>query len=53
MPTSIRPKGKAQRIADDILGVPSNLSKRSRRSTRVSESDIKKRLIHEETRFVR
>lgn len=55
MPASIRPKGKAQRIAFNILGSPSNQGKRkSRRSkAEVSENETEKRIVVEDTRFVR
>lgn len=50
MPIMPRVKGKAQRIAYKILGVPSNMRKTK---IAVRDSNIKKRLSFEETRLVR
>jgi len=48
MPVMPRTKGKAQKIAYSILGVPSNM-----RKTKTKNGKIKKRLLIEETRLVR
>jgi hypothetical protein len=48
MPTMVRPKGKARKIAYAILGFPINLSLRSKKDRRVNE-----RLVFEETSRVR
>ena len=48
MPIMPRIKGKARKIAEDILGVPANM-----RESRKSKSKIKRKLYAQETRFVR
>ncbi len=48
MPSMIRPKGKARKIAYAILGFPINLSVKSKSARRVNE-----RLVFEETSRVR
>lgn len=49
MPTMLRIKGKPQRIAFNILGVPANIKdKRSKKEKRIND-----RLIFEETTRVR
>jgi len=50
MPIMPRVKGKAERIAYKILGIPANI--RSKTKT-VKNRKIKKRLNFEETRLVR
>jgi len=50
MPVMPRIKGKAERIAYEILGIPINM--RNKRRT-AKHSKIKKRLNFEETRLVR
>ena len=50
MPIMPRVKGKAERIAYKILGVPANMRNKNRT---VRNSKIKERLNFEETRLVR
>lgn len=50
MPIMPRIKGKAEKIAYDILGIPPNMRNKTKT---VKNSKIKERLHLEETRFVR
>jgi len=48
MPIMTRPKGKAQRIAYKILGVPANMRKNKNKNSKIND-----KLYSEETRLVR
>ena len=48
MPIMPRIKGKARKIAEDILGIPANM-----RNNKKSKSKLKRKLYAQETRFVR
>lgn len=50
MPQAPRPKGKAQKIAYKILGVPENLKKNKKKP---KDSKTEQRLVFEETVRVR
>ena len=50
MPIMPRVKGKAEKIANEILGIPANMRKSKKT---VKNSKIKERLNFEETRLVR
>lgn len=47
MPAAPRPKGKAKKVAYDILGKPANLRGKKKKDK------VKQRLDYEETRFSR
>lgn len=48
MPVMLRIKGKARKIAYEILGVPANMRNKAK-----NRSKIKEKLVSEETRLVR